>query len=115
LLRRAHLEREVLGALHHVAECHAARGEYDLMEQAARRQLGIDPLLEAAHRQVMCALAWRGERRTALAQYLECCRILDRELGVRPETSTIELHAQIEAGRLRPPHTNPELAMPAFN
>src|SRR5205085_10332318 len=41
-----------------------------------------------------------GRRPQALRQYRECCAALHKELDAEPERATVELHAQIVAGRI---------------
>lgn len=65
---------------------------------AGRRLLAVDPLNEAAHRELMRAHASAGRVALALRQFLECRRILVDELGVEPSRPTADLHARILAG-----------------
>lgn len=65
----------------------------------ARRWLALDPLNEAAHREVMRLHALAGDRAAALRQYHECVHLLDRELGVAPLEETVALHDAVRAGR----------------
>jgi predicted ATPase/DNA-binding SARP family transcriptional activator len=108
LVTREQLARQALLALHSLAEYHALRGNYQLMERFARRQIEIDPFREDAHRQVMRALAWRGQRNAALAHYEALCQMLAQELDTPSDTETTNLRAQIESDSLRPP-TPPHL------
>ena len=50
---------------------------------------------EEAHRQLMWALAVAGQRTAALAQFNQCRQVLLAELGVEPDTATVELYEQI--------------------
>ena len=100
LLTREHLERLALESLQLVAQQRLAAGAYRQAEAAARRQLEFDPWREAAHRQVMQALADAGQRAAALAQYAVCIRTLDEQLGIAPEPETTALAEQIRAGAL---------------
>lgn len=61
----------------------------------ARRRLALDPLDEAAHRQVMTALIRSGQRAAARRQYDECARILREELGAEPDPETRRLAATL--------------------
>ncbi len=54
----------------------------------ARRWIELDPLNEAAHREVMRVHALGGDRSAAIQQYHECVHLLDRELGVAPLDET---------------------------
>ncbi len=76
---------ECFGAL---AE-HALRArDWPTAQAYARRQLQLEPWCESAHRQLMLALAYQGQRAAALAQYQTCCELLQREFGVEPEADT---------------------------
>lgn len=63
----------------------------------ARRQVMLDPCRESGHRSLMRLLAKSGQRSAALAQYQTCLRILEQELGVEPDTATVELYEQIRS------------------
>ena len=103
LLKRDGLFRQALDVLHTLTRSHEAAGNYDQMRRYAAQQLALDPWREAAHAQIMRALAYSGQRAAALAQYAACRRILDAELGVEPSPELAALYAQIKAGLLRPP------------
>jgi predicted ATPase/DNA-binding SARP family transcriptional activator len=102
LIRREQLARLALSALRTLAEYHALRGDVEMLEQVARRQIELDPLAEGAHRQLMCALSWGGRRNAALAHYEALRGTLAAELDVPPEGETVRLHAQIEVDAI--PH-----------
>jgi predicted ATPase/DNA-binding SARP family transcriptional activator len=78
-------------------------GKYATAIEYGRRWLALDPLHEPAQRDLMRLYAWSGQHSAALRQYEECVRLLDKELGVAPETETTELHAAIKARQLTPP------------
>ncbi|MCL4562302.1 MAG: AAA family ATPase [Chloroflexi bacterium] len=68
---------------------------FDQIKEAipyARRWLALDPLMEEPHRQLMSMYTRAGQRSSALRQYRECVRILERELGVTPLKETTELY-----------------------
>jgi DNA-binding SARP family transcriptional activator len=74
----------------------------------ARRRIEIDPLSEPAHVDLIRVTAWTGDRLGALQAYRELVRFLDRELGVAPLPSTIELYEAIRSGTLAtPPQAGP--------
>ncbi|MBU1878897.1 MAG: AAA family ATPase, partial [Chloroflexi bacterium] len=98
LLKRAQLEREMLGALQYLADYHEARGEYAAAQAHVRRQLALEPWREEAHRQLMRLLALDGQRGAALAHYETCRRLLADELGVQPERATVSLMERIRDG-----------------
>jgi len=103
VLQRERLRRQVLEALHRLANFYERRGEHRQALQYAMRQLELDAWREEAHRQAMRALALSGERSTALAQYEACRRMLARELGVEPTRETLTLYEQIKSDTLEHP------------
>jgi DNA-binding SARP family transcriptional activator/tetratricopeptide (TPR) repeat protein len=65
----------------------------------ARRQLALEPWLEAAHRQIMRIFARRGQRSAATAQYNLCRQVMAAELGAEPDALTTALYEEIRSGR----------------
>jgi predicted ATPase len=118
LLTREQLRRQVMDALHRLAEVYGERGEHERALQYAWRQTELDPWREEAHQQVMRLLALSGRRSAALVQYQTCCRLLAEELGVEPARETTRLYEQIQAGELAPPAPVPRVEVrvqrPAF-
>ena len=123
LAQRERLRLQALDALQALAAYHERRGEHEQALRYARRQLELEPWREAAHRQCMRALALRGERAAALAQYEACRRALAEELGVEPEAETTALYERIRRVRprrsprparsvARPPHNLPAQLTP---
>ncbi len=64
----------------------------------ALRRLELDPISEAAHRQVMRLHDALGDRAAALRCFRSCVATLDRELNVAPTEATLILGRQIEYG-----------------
>jgi len=89
------LRLELSGALEQLVEVHMARHEWGLATEHGRRWLMLDPMHEPAHRQLMLAYTWAGQRTAALRQYRECVRILQLELGVPPLKETTTLYERI--------------------
>jgi len=98
LLKREQLHRQALGVLHTLALHYEGQGAYQEMQRYAARQLALEPWWEAAHRQLMRALALGGQRSAALAQYETCRRVLAEELGAQPDGDTIALYQQLRGG-----------------
>ncbi len=94
------LRRELAGAYQYLARCYIYREDYSAAIDYGRRLLDMDPLDEPAHRQLMKAYTWSGQRTAALRQYRECVRILEEELGVGPLEETTALYEQIVRGDL---------------
>ena len=97
------LEAELHDVLGRLAEAYAVRGEWSAAAGAARRRVGLDPLQEPSHRQLMRMHALAGDRAAAMRQYRECVRVLDRDLGVPPLPETQELYARVQEGAVRGP------------
>ncbi|MCP4358170.1 MAG: tetratricopeptide repeat protein [Chloroflexi bacterium] len=70
-----------------------------------RRWVALDPLHEPAQRQLMQLYAWDGQQAAALRQYQECNRLLNEELGVKPEAETIELAEAIRTRKVIVPES----------
>jgi DNA-binding SARP family transcriptional activator/predicted ATPase/pimeloyl-ACP methyl ester carboxylesterase len=92
-------------ALQSLVRWHVDHGEYEQGITYARRWLALDPLHEAAHRQLMQLYAWAGQQSAALRQYQECVRLLEEELRVPPDGATTELYEAIRTKQLASPHT----------
>jgi len=93
------LRKRVVATLDRLVEGHVDAGEHGLGIAYARRRLALDPLAENAHRQLMRLYAVTGQTSLAVRQYRECCRKLQREIGVRPEEETERLYQDILARR----------------
>jgi len=100
LFKGEELRRRVLSLLEQLASFRLGRGETAEAARWARQQLELEPYREEAHRQLMAALAFAGERPAALAHYEACRRLLVEELGCEPDDETQALCAQIRAGNL---------------
>ena len=92
--------RQLAAVLERLARGQLSARAWDHAALAARRWLGLDPLHEPAHRLLMEVLARSGEPAAALAQYRDCIRTLDRELGVAPLPETTDLAEAIRGGQL---------------
>ncbi|NTW01658.1 MAG: hypothetical protein HGA19_10140, partial [Oscillochloris sp.] len=100
-----HWRRVALDGMRRLAEHHAIRGSYNKGLNWARRLLAIDPLDEAAHRQVMVLLARSDQRHEAARQYQICTEALQAELGIAPEEATTALYQRILATQGQRWHT----------
>ncbi|MDT8305393.1 MAG: BTAD domain-containing putative transcriptional regulator [Anaerolineae bacterium] len=98
---RERLHRLALDALSTLAEQRLAQADYRRAEEMAQRQLALEPWREEAYRQLMQALALRGERSAALVQYEACRSALADELGVEPGPETKALAARIRSHAVR--------------
>ncbi len=95
--------RQLASVLERLARGDAAARAWASAAPIAYRWLALDPLHEPAHQLLMEVLARSGEPAAALAQYRDCARILERELGVTPLSATTSLADDIRAGRLTDP------------
>ena len=82
---------------------HSSQAEYARGIEYGRRWLALDNLYEAAHQQLMRLYAWDGQYAAALRQYDECVRILEEELGVKPQPQTEAVLQSIRTRQLDPP------------
>jgi DNA-binding SARP family transcriptional activator len=97
------LRSDLASALERLVDGHILLGNYQVAINYARRWLSLDALQESAHRALMSLYAYSGRRETALRQYQECERILEKELGVPPLEETVQLYLQIKENRLQIP------------
>ena len=78
----------------------------------ALKLLTLDPLQEPVHRALMGLYVETGRREAALRQYQYCVRVLQRELGIEPETVTKALYQDILRQRPRPSRSKTSAARP---
>lgn len=97
-VERERLHVQVLEALTLLANAAERRGDRAAAQEYVRRQLALEPWLEAGHRRLMRLLALDGRRAAALAQFEVCRRALADELGLAPVEETRALCAAIRAG-----------------
>lgn len=99
-VQRERLHLQALAALAALAEGEEANGRLSAALNATQRQIGLDPLREAAYRHQMRLHVQQGRRNEALRTYQKCRDMLEKELGVEPEPETEQLYQQILAGEL---------------
>ena len=87
-------------ALKKLVQCLIRMDTLDQAIQPARRRLVIDRLNEHAHRDLMLLYAWTHQRNLALRQYRECKEALSDQLGIQPQTATLDLMRAIESGHI---------------
>ena len=116
LIVREQLHEQLMAALATLQLRYAEQGQWADLASAARRQLALVPWLEAAHRNLMQALAAQGQTQAALEQYARCYAILEEELGVEPALATQEVAARLRSGRpaATPPRHNLAQQLKAF-
>jgi predicted ATPase/DNA-binding SARP family transcriptional activator len=99
LLEQERLRQMFLTSLADLITFHQQRGQFGEAIVCAQRLLAADPLQENIHRQLMSLYAQDNQRPAALAQYEQCARILDEELGVEPDEETVSLYEEIARGQ----------------
>jgi DNA-binding SARP family transcriptional activator/tetratricopeptide (TPR) repeat protein len=82
--------RELLGRA-------SRRGAWDDAARSGDRLLRCDPLEESTYRRLMEVHVAAGDRARAVHVYHRCVSVLDRELGVAPDPSTVELYERMMA------------------
>ena len=102
LAERERLRELALEALAKLLRHQRTAGAPEVALQTALRLLALDPLQEPAHRAVMSLYVELGRRASALRQYQICIGVLQRDIGVEPETTTKQLYQEIL--RQRPSH-----------
>ena len=80
-----------LRSLECLAEVWIRRGDFGLAARDADEAIGVDPFRESAHRLLIRAHLAAGQRAEAVRAYEACRRLLDAELGVRPDPQTTAL------------------------
>jgi tetratricopeptide (TPR) repeat protein/DNA-binding SARP family transcriptional activator len=114
------LRRELCRALERLGRGHRGQGNWETAIVYARRWVGLEPLHEPSHRQLMTLYAQCGQQAAALAQYETCRRVLEAELGTEPAGETSSLAERIRTGALEvsrfPPDSSPHVIPkpPAF-
>ena len=104
-LERGHLRATYSLLLKELVVTYRERADYQRAVDIARQIVELDQLDEDAHRELMLLLHLQGNRTGALAQYHALHRILQAELGVSPETRTLDLWQYIRSGAERPSTT----------
>ncbi len=70
-------------------------GDLDKSIDITNKILSIDPFHEASHRRLMHLYTTIGRRESAIHQYKECKKLLEKELSIEPQNETIELYEKI--------------------
>ncbi|MFN8440627.1 MAG: AAA family ATPase [Caldilineaceae bacterium] len=92
---RQQLQQRVMQVLEELIERSQHQQEYRAGINYARHLLGLDPLHERAHQQLMQLYALNGERVAALHHYHTCTNLFKQELGVEPDEETQTLYQRI--------------------
>jgi predicted ATPase/DNA-binding SARP family transcriptional activator len=101
LTKAAALRREFAAVLETLV------GDYNALSQGqaavpyVQRLIELDPLNEAAHRELMQLYALADQQTAAIQQYRALEKLLRKELNVDPQPETRELHKKIRRGEFR--------------
>ncbi|MBN1667447.1 MAG: hypothetical protein JW862_10170, partial [Anaerolineales bacterium] len=98
LFEREALRREYASALQKLVNRLYGHGDVTELMPFALRWLALDPLNEEAQRLLMKSYTVDGQRHLAVQQYHDCARLLQSELGVKPESETCLLYEAILSG-----------------
>lgn len=110
---RERLRLMYLGALETLLHYHQAREEWNEAIALGQRLLGVDPLREHVHRDLMRCFLQQGNRAAALKQFGHCERLMRTELDVEPMEETRALRDRIRStGRVT--RIKPEFHIPAL-
>jgi DNA-binding SARP family transcriptional activator len=95
LQKRSDLRRRAWEAHHTLANYAAQHGHVTQALHHARRQIALEPLHEASHRQMMRYLTFIDRHNEAIAHYQSLRNALLAELNVRPDEKTQQLYEKI--------------------
>lgn len=112
LARQERLRETAVHVFRQLADYYSTRGEYRLAIEYATRMVEIDPLSEAAHRELMRVYGLSGRRSAAIAQYQHLKGVLEEELGVEPLGETRQLYETILQQELQPAAGDEEPPIP---
>ena len=103
---RSEIERQCIGLCDLLCETRARSGDLTGAADAARRRIQLQPLEEAGYRALMQLQAELGDGAGAVSTFHHCASVLERELGVLPDTATrtafqrLTAHSRPAAGSL---------------
>ncbi len=96
LARQEVLHRQALETLTQLTAYHEGRGEYDRVQDYARRLIKLEPWSDQPHLQLMRAFNHAGQTAAALEQYETYRQVLDQELGLEPSAAATTLYEEIK-------------------
>jgi DNA-binding SARP family transcriptional activator len=94
-IERERLRQRGIGVLTRLLQLHVGQQRDEAAIDTALRLLTLDPTQEAVHRALMQLYAGQGRRAAALRQYQVCVDVLQRELGIEPESATREVYRDL--------------------
>lgn len=93
------LRHELATTLQKLVQFFITQEDYEKAIPYARRWVGLDPLHEPAHRQLIWLYSVSQQQAAALRQYQVCVQVLQDELGVKPSPETTALYEKIRRVR----------------
>ena len=96
-LERGHFRTVHLSLMKELVANYREGARYPKAREMARRVIGLDPMDEDTHRELMLLFHLEGNRSAALAQYQAVHNILRAELGISPEGRTTDLWRYIRS------------------
>jgi DNA-binding SARP family transcriptional activator len=93
--RRRALNASLVRALDCRVEALLANQELEQALTHAREAVRLEPYRESGYRRLIRILAQTGDRAEAVRVYVECRRLLEKELGVKPAAETESLYREI--------------------
>lgn len=103
LVERERLRLLAVEGLQKLVAARQRQGEHWAALQAVTQLLGIEPLLENAHREKMLLLARTGQRPLALQQYETAVVLFETELGIAVSAETTTLYERLARLAWPPP------------
>jgi class 3 adenylate cyclase len=94
--------RQTLDVLRRLAEAAESSGDLESAVDRSREQVALDPLSEAAQRELIRRLAEGGDQADALAAYRAYAARLRRDLGIAPSAGIRELTDGVRSGSSHP-------------
>ena len=98
--QREQYRQQMAEILQHLIGWYEGQQQFEQAIEYGRRWLALDPWHEPAHRALMTFYAYSGQKAAALRQYEECVRLLDEELGIKPDPETVALYEAIQTRRI---------------
>lgn len=95
-------QRWALACLDALMNAANIRRDSEALAHHALRALAINPLRESPYRELMLALARKGNFNQALQVYKECVDMSEREFGILPSAATMAAYERIVLARAAP-------------
>jgi len=100
VVERERMRELVIAHLQELVDFNIKKEDYQSGITLLKKLLKFNPLLESAHRQLMCLLVYEDQREAALAQFETCKQILKNELDMEPSSETTAFFEAIRTGDL---------------